>query len=106
MRELEAHDRLPPWPVDLTTKQGQRMLREIFHCLHEELWEASATMRNKVHRLTDDRSFDREHFIEELGDSLAYFMEVCIMSGVSPDEIYDEYRRKNLKVRERLEEGY
>ena len=29
MKLLEEMDRLPPWPIDLTTKQGQRMIKEI-----------------------------------------------------------------------------
>ena len=103
---LEENDILPPWPIDPTTKQSQRMLKEIAGEMHGELWEATYTLKNKAHRLTDDQSFDRAHYVEELGDVLAYFMELCIMSGISPDEMYDEYVRKNGIVKERFEDGY
>jgi len=106
MELLETADKLPPWPVDLTTKQGQRMIKEIIGELQGELWEASYTLKNKMHRLTDDREFDKAHYKEELGDGLAYFIEVCIMSDISFEEIYEEYCRKNKEVKERFKNGY
>lgn len=106
MKLLELNDKLPIWPINLTTKQGQRMIKEIMHEMHGELFEATYTLKNKMHRLTDDREFDRDHYIEELGDAFAYFMEVCIMSGITPYELYAEYCRKNKIVKERFENGY
>jgi len=106
MKLLEIEGKLPPWPIELTTKQGQRMIKEIAHELHGELFEATYTLKNKMHRLTDDRNFDREHYREELGDVLAYFVEICIMSGIDASELYHEYCRKNAIVKERLRNGY
>jgi len=106
MKLLEENDKLSPWPVDLTTKQGQRMVKEIAGECHGELWEATYTLKNKMHRLTDDRTFDRKHYVEELGDTLAYLMEICIMSGISPEEMYEEYCRKNEIVKEKTRNGY
>lgn len=106
MDDLCAHDRLPEFPFDLTTKPGQRLIRETILNLIEELMEASFCLRNKMHRLTDVRVMDREHYKEELGDAFAYFVEVCILSGISPDELFAEYCRKNQIVKERLKNGY
>lgn len=106
MQELRKHDLIPEWPVDLRTKPGQRMIRETIMNLIEELIEASFTLKNKVHRLTDDRALDFDHYTEELGDALAFFVEVCILSGLSPNELHAEYCRKNAIVKKRLEEGY
>jgi len=106
MELLEREGKLPPWPINLKTKQGQRMIKEIMHELHGELFEACYTLKNKMHRLTDDQEFDRAHYVEELGDALAYFMEVCIMSGISAEDIYKEYCRKNKIVKERFANGY
>jgi len=106
MEMLESADKLPPWPVDLTTKSGQRMIKELAHELHSELWEATYTLKNKTHRLTNDTEFNRDHYVEELGDVLAYFMEVCIMSDISYDELYKEYCRKNEVVKKRFKDGY
>ena len=95
MKKLRDSDILPEFPVDLTSKSGQRLLRETILNMIEEVMEASFCLRNKVHRLTDDRSLDREHFLEEMGDTLAYFVEACILSGITADEIYDEYTSMN-----------
>lgn len=106
MKLLEEADKIPPWPIDLTTKQGQRMIKEIIHCLHGELFEATYLLKNKLHRLTDDKTFDRAAYLEELGDAFAYFMEVCIMSGIDEDELFEEYCRKNEIVKKRYFDGY
>jgi len=106
MRILEERDVLPPWPIDLTTKQGQRMIKEIISDCHNELWEATYTLKNKLHKVQDDRTFDRAHYVEELGDALAYFMEVCILSGISSKDMYDEFCRKNKIVKEKFNSGY
>lgn len=106
MRVLESRDVLPSWPIDLTTKQGQRMIKEIINDCHGELWEATYTLKNKLHKQEDDRSFDRDHYKEELMDALAYLIETCILSGFSGDEMYEEFKRKNKVVRKRFEDGY
>lgn len=106
MEELRDNDRLPEWPVDLTTKPGQRLAKEVIFYTIEELAEASFTLKNKVHRITDDRSFDYAHYKEEIGDALAYLVELCVLSGMTAQEFYEEYARKNDAVRERLKKGY
>ena len=45
-------------------------------------------------------------FREELGDALAYFIEICIFAGISPVELYEEYCRKNAIVQKRVKDGY
>lgn len=106
MQALRQADRLPEWPVDLTTKPGQRQIKELMFESIGELMEASYILKNKVHRISDDRSVDLDHFKEELGDALAYFVEICIFSGISPEELYREYCRKQAIVLKRIEEGY
>lgn len=106
MDMLVEHDRLPEYPVDLTTKPGQRMIKEMMLCLIEELMEASFTLKNRQHKISDDRELDVAHYREELGDAFAYFMEICLLSGMSADDLYDEYSSKNIVVRQRLKQGY
>jgi NTP pyrophosphatase (non-canonical NTP hydrolase) len=97
---------MPEYPIDLTTKQGQRFIRETILNMIEELMEASFCLRNKMHKLTDDKELDFEHYREELGDAFAYFIEVCILSGISADDLYGEYSRKNQIVKQRILDGY
>lgn len=106
MGMLKEHDILPEWPVDLTTKPGQRLIKEFIFNAIEELAEASFTLKNKAHKVSDDRKVDIDHFKEELGDALAYFVEICILAGFTADEIHKEYLRKNLIVQKRLGDGY
>ena len=106
MDMLVEHDRFPEYPVDLGTKPGQRFAREVtFNCL-AELMEATVLLKNKAHRLTDDTEVDADHYKEELGDAFAYFIELCLVSGISAEQLYDEYARKNRIVRQRLQNGY
>jgi NTP pyrophosphatase (non-canonical NTP hydrolase) len=106
MDMLREHDVLPEFPVDLTTKPGQRLIRETLLNMIEELMEASFELRNKVHKITDDRVLNLPHYKEELGDAFAYFIEACILSGFSASDLYEEYSRKNLIVKKRVESGY
>lgn len=106
MDMLVEHDKLPEYPFDLTTKPGQRAIKETVWNLVEELAEASFTLKNRMHKISDDRELDFEHYLEELGDAFAYFLEICLMSGISSQQLFEEYRRKNLVVKQRLEKGY
>ena len=106
MELLKLNDRLPEWPIDLTTKFGQRQIKEGIFNMIEELAEASFTLKNRAHRVTDASDVDIDHYREELADALAYFIKVCIMSGISADDLFVEYRKKNDIVKERLSRGY
>lgn len=106
MDMLVEHDRFPEFPVDLTTKPGQRFIKECVWNLVEELAEASFTLKNRMHRLSDDAALDFDHYREELGDAFAFFIEICHLSGIGADDLFEEFRRKNAVVRRRLTEGY
>jgi hypothetical protein len=106
MDMLVEHDKMPEYPVDLTSKPGQRLVKECAFNLIEELMEASFTLKNRQHKLSEDRELDYEHFVEELGDTFAYFIEVCLLCGITADQLYEEYCRKNQIVKERLKNGY
>lgn len=106
MQMLKDADKLPEWPIDITSKYGQRQIKEIVWNMVEEMAEASFILKNRSHRFTDHQDVDFEHFREELGDALAYFMEICIMAGISSDELYAEYCRKNALVKKRAKDGY
>lgn len=106
MDALVNGERLPSYPIDITTKYGQRQIKELTWAMVEEMAEASYILKNRSHRFTDHRDVDFAHFKEELGDALAYFIEICIFAGISPQELFEEYCVKNAVVKKRVQEGY
>ena len=107
MELLQTERGFPMFPVDLATKPGQKLVKDISHdCMHE-LFEAVHLLRNsKSHRKTDVSEFDREAFLEELADVLHYLIEVMIVAGISPKEIYEAYMKKGTRNFARLLGGY
>jgi len=107
MNLLKTRRNFPEFPVDMTTKSGQKFLKGITHeCMHE-LFEANLLLKNsKDHRMTDVSDFSREDYVEELVDALHYFFEIAISSGVSMDELHDAYMKKGRINIDRIENGY
>ena len=106
MKLLKDGDKLPEWPIDLTSKYGQRLIKELIWALVEEMAEASFILKNRSHRFTDHTDVDFAHFKEELADAFSYFMEICVYAGIEADELYEEYCRKNHVVKKRVQDGY
>lgn len=106
MDMLLEYDKLPEFPVDLSTKPGQRLIKETVWFLVEELAEASFTLKNRVHKISDDSEVNFDHYKEELIDAFSYLVEIFLLSGISANDLYEEYSRKNLIVKERLLKGY
>lgn len=102
MDMLVEYDRLPEYPVDLTTKQGQRLIKEYVWNSVAELAEASQTLRNKNHVIREEPEIDFDHYLEELGDAFAFFMEICILSNISAEQLYNQFQKKNQIVRQKL----
>ncbi|MBM3194343.1 MAG: hypothetical protein FJZ60_01105 [Chlamydiae bacterium] len=107
MRLLQSRRNFPEFPVDVTSKSGQKFLKGITHeCMHE-LFEANLLLKNsKDHRATDVSEFNREDYVEELVDALHYFFEIAISSGVTLEELYEAYMDKGQTNIDRIESGY
>jgi len=106
MELLRQHGKLPDYPVDMTSKEGQGWINKFAWDSVRELVEAVQELKNKSHRVTDVREFDREKYLEELADACAFFVEVLVLSDVTADEFYEAFCRKKDIVKKRLEEGY
>lgn len=106
MEQLILGDKLPEYPVDITSKHGQRQIKELTWAMVEEMAEASYILKNRTHRFTDHTDVDFAHFKEELGDALAYFIEICVFAGISSEELFQEYCNKNAVVKKRVVDGY
>lgn len=107
MRLLQARRGFPPFPVDLTSKPGQRLVKEIAQDAAGEIFEALAHLKNaKLHRAADVPALDRAAFVEELVDAFKLLIEVAVLSGVSLDEFWAAYAAKTEVNRKRIEGEY
>lgn len=107
MKLLQEKRGFPDFPVDITSKSGQKFLKNITHECMGELFEANQELKNsKNHRVTEISHIDRDAYVEELVDSLHFFFEIVIASGVTLDELYDSYMKKGEINFSRIENGY
>jgi len=107
MKLLKEYRNFPDWPTDITTKKGQQFCREIVFNSIEEYFEALQHLKNwKTHRLTEVKNIQKDKFLEELCDMLHYFVELVIIVGITPDELYDAYIAKGKVNETRIKNGY
>ena len=97
----------PTWPLDVTKKESQTLLRDVTLKGVEEMFEALQELKNaKSHRQTDVPDLDREAFLEENVDAMKYFFTTLMLVGITPDELHAAYVKKHQKICKRLQEGY
>lgn len=107
MRLLCEKRGFPSFPVDITSKSGQKFLKGVAHDCMDELFEAIQHLKNgKDHRVTEVPDIDRDKYVEELVDALHFFFEVAIASGVTLDELYGAYITKGETNVRRIASGY
>jgi hypothetical protein len=107
MKLLQEKRGFPDFPVDLKSKSGQKFLKSITHECMGELFEANQELKNsKGHRATEVVEINRDAYVEELVDSLHFFFEIVIASGVTLEELYASYMRKGEVNVARIENGY
>jgi len=81
--------------INLHTKEGQRWLKDMAWRIVEELGEAMNCLKNKPWKQTEIRT-DENHYLEELADAFHFFIELCILSGLTnPEELYILYFKKS-----------
>ena len=95
------------WPVNISEKSSQNILRETALKGVEEMFEALQHLKNwKSHRETNIPEIDREEFLEEIVDAFNYFFSLMILIGVDVDEFYNAFNIKDEIIRRRLHKGY
>lgn len=97
----------PEWPLDVTKKESQILLRDVTLKGVEEMFEALQELKNaKSHRQTEVPHLDREAFLEEIVDAMKYFFTTLRLVGVTPEELHAAYVKKHEKICHRLSSGY
>lgn len=98
---------LQNWPVDISTKDSQQHVRDTVLKGVEEMFESLAHLKNwKPHRLTQNPDFDHAAFLEEYVDAFNYFLSVLVMLGITPEELFEAYVKKDKIIHERINRGY
>lgn len=104
---LQEKRGFPEFPFDLSTKESQKFLRDLAYEAMGELFESNQELKNsKSHRISADGELDRAKYLEELIDSLHYFFEIVIASGISVDELFESYMTKGCVNTKRIKTGY
>lgn len=89
----------------LEDRKVQANVREFAGYHIEELYEAINHLKNKPWKQTD-KMVNRDEFLEELADAWHFFIEMHIIAGVSPVEVFTAYFAKTLVNNERRASGY
>ena len=97
----------PSWPVDISEKESQQLLRDTALKGVEEMFEALGHLKNWTqHRTTEITEFDRDEFLEEIVDAFNYFFSILVLTGVTSDELFNTYVKKDDIIHKRLQTGY
>ena len=97
----------PDWPVDIKQKENQQLLRDTALKGVEEMFEALGHLKIwKPHRNTEIEEFDRDEFLEEIVDAFNYFLSILVLTGVTSEELFATYVKKDDIIHKRLQTGY
>lgn len=97
----------PEWPVNISEKKSQQVLRDTALKGIEEMFEALQHLKNwKPHRSTEIQDFNKDEFLEEVVDAFNYFLSVLVLVDVDEDDFHEAYLKKDKIIRERISNGY
>ena len=100
-------DAYTDWPVNISEKTSQAVIRETALKGVEEMFEALGHLKNwKPHRETDIPEINREEFLEEIVDAFNYFFNLLILCGVDSKKFFNAFERKHEIIKKRLNDGY
>lgn len=83
----------PNIPVNLETHQGQAVIKSRAWNVTEELAEAMNELKNRPWK-QKTYPVDLAKYYEEIVDALHFFIELCILSGLDAQQLYDLYMGK------------
>ena len=89
--EIWVPDKLP---LDLNNCKCQYRIKDFLWRITEELGEAGNCLKNKPWKQTQVET-DVDHFIEELADAFHFWIELCIMIGLTADDLFEFYYKKS-----------
>jgi len=81
-------------PVEMNSYTGQDQIRQRFFWTIVEICEAVDCLKNKPWKQTMVET-DVDHFREEVADALHFFIEGCILAGITAEDLFSLYMRKS-----------
>ncbi len=81
-------------PVNINGHGGQQRLKDMTWRCVEELGEAMNCLKNKPWKQTMMET-DVQHYREEIADAFHFFIELCILSDISSNELFMMYFLKS-----------
>lgn len=110
-KHMQAYSLIGHEPVEphlhgcINNREVQAALREFASYTVEELYEAINLLKNRPWKQTDSPT-SPEEFKEELADAWHFFIELHILAGIDPVEVFKLYFRKSLVNEHRQQTGY
>lgn len=95
----------PDIPVDLHDRLGQARLKDMAYRCISEIVEATECLKNKPWKQTHMFT-DVDHYYEELADAFHFFVEMCILSGLTAEDLFMLYFAKSEVNKFRQRSGY
>jgi hypothetical protein len=90
---------------NLHSRTVQMRLQSLFGYLVREMGEAVQHLDAKPWK-TNYRPTPRKEFVEEVADSLHFFVEFCLVAGIGSKELFDTYFSKWQTNRDRQASSY
>jgi len=89
---------VPELPINIDDCLTQEYLKSQAYRIVSELVEATECLKNKAWKQTETFC-DVDHFMEEVSDSFHFFIELCIVLGITSENLFQLYFKK-MKVNE------
>lgn len=89
----------------LDDRQVQARIHELYGYTVRELGEAMQELKLKPWK-QEEIPTDRQAFVDEMGDVLHFFVEMCITAGMTAEDLHRAYFRMHQKNNQRLAGNY
>lgn len=112
IHQFDLQEKMGVWKKTTESKSmKQQYINQNILALHEEAVEI---MRETAYKNPEyvpfgwkkGQLFNEEKFKEEIIDIIHFVMNLAIISGMDPDEIYERYLNKNKENHQRQKDGY
>lgn len=91
---------------NIQTKAGNHFIYEMLNAAIHEISEAIQALKNWKPWKQTEVSADADHFREEMVDALHFYVEACILAGITPEMLHDLYIKKNKVNKFRQSSNY